>query len=309
MSNNTDPEYRIPRLVSDISDYILFLSTEKNLSITIHQFDSLIYSFRDNLIAFNTHTLPYCRFLKRNDAVQKECTRRQKCLFSIISDEPFFGTCWAGVGEWVFPIPNPEGGGHAFVCVSGYQGDKQKASAQMRKISEQYDLSLCDMQRLHGELKAKHPPLEELRPIIQPLVHMVSLLITLLGSMNLNSLPDDTSSKQLYTRICQELHRGYNVNYSLEEIAAQFNCSVSHVSHLFSKHAHCSYRTYVNTVKTNIAKVYLTSTNMSIQEISEHLGFSNSNYFSTVFHRMCGVPPREFRQKLRYPAPAIDKDE
>ncbi|MBQ4086185.1 MAG: AraC family transcriptional regulator, partial [Clostridia bacterium] len=32
-------------------------------------------------------------------------------------------------------------------------------------------------------------------------------------------------------------------------------------------------------------------------EISDHLGFANSNYFSTVFRRMCGISPREYRSR------------
>ena len=43
------------------------------------------------------------------------------------------------------------------------------------------------------------------------------------------------------------------------------------------------------------AKLLLANTRMSVQEISDYLGYTNSNYFSTVFKRSVGMSPREYR--------------
>lgn len=299
MATKQSYEFHINRLLSDISAYILFLSGEKGLNVSIHQMDAFVNSFNQNLITWNYHTNPYCLCLKRNADIQKECQRRQICMFESISDEPFFGTCWAGMGEFVFPVSNPHDNRRAFISVSGFAGDPEKTRAQMRKIVQTYDMPLAEMEKFQADLKQEHPPLEELSPLLQPLAHMLTLLLMYLDDMGATFPEKDSSSRRLFNSICQNIRRNYDTNYSLEEIAEANNCSVSHISHLFRKYAQCSYRNYVNTMKTELAKVYLLSTSMSMQEISDHLGFSNSNYFSTVFRRMCGMSPREYRQALK----------
>lgn len=294
-----DPEYdvRIKRLMDDLGAYMTFLSVEKGLTVSIHQLDNFVDSFMTNLRPYNHHLLPYCMCLKRCPDIQEECRRKQQKMFSTIGDRPFFGTCWAGVGEYVFPIPNVHSEGKGFISVSGYKGDRAKAAAQMPKISQKYDIPLTDMQELYAILKEDVPPQEQVEVLIKPLVHMLTLLLMYLDDMNARFPQKDTASTSLFNSITQLIRYRYDTNFSLEDLAEQFNCSVSHISHLFSKYAGCSYRTYINTMRTNMAKVFLTSTRMTVQEISDHLGFANSNYFSTVFRRMCGISPREYRSR------------
>lgn len=296
-----DPEYdvRIKRLMDDLGAYITFLSVEKGLTVSIHQLDSFVDSFVSNLHRYNHHLLPYCLCVKHCPESQEECRQKQIKLFKTIGDKPFFGTCWAGVGEYVFPIPNVHSEGRGFISVSGYKGDLAKASAQMPKISKKYDIPLADMQKLYAILKDEPPPLEQEEVLIKPLVHMLTLLLMYLDEINAHFPQKDTAAPHLFNRITQHLRYRYDTNFSLEDLAEMFNCSVSHISHLFSKYAGCSYRSYINTMRTNMAKVFLSNTRMTVQEISDHLGFANSNYFSTVFRRMCGVSPREYRNNIR----------
>ncbi|MDO4741050.1 MAG: AraC family transcriptional regulator [Eubacteriales bacterium] len=294
------PKYdvRIKELMNDLSKYMTFLTVEKGLTVSIHQLDTLVDSFVTNLHRYNHHLLPYCLCIKQCKDSQEECRLRQVKLFENIGEKPFFGTCWAGVGEYVFPIPHAHGGGRGFISVSGYKGDPAKTAAQMPKISKKYGIALADMQNLYAILKDEPPSFSSLETLIKPLVHMLTLLLMYLDEMNAHFPPQDTASSHLFNRITQKLRYEYDTDYSLEDLAEEFSCSVSHISHLFSKHAGCSYRTYINTMRTNMAKVFLTSTRMTVQEISDHLGFANSNYFSTVFRRMCGISPRDYRRRM-----------
>jgi len=295
--NQSEYTVEIKRLLNDVSAYIDFLTNQHKLHVSIHQLDKLVNSFMDNLMPWNVHAIPYCQCVKRNMEARDECVNRQIKLFESIGEKPFFGTCWAGMGEYVFPIPNLYGTGRGFVSVSGYKGDSAKAKAQMIKISQKYDIPLTDMQELYAILKEDVPPQEQVEVLIKPLVHMLTLLLMYLDDMNARFPQKDTASTSLFNSITQLIRYRYDTNFSLEDLAEQFNCSVSHISHLFSKYAGCSYRTYINTMRTNMAKVFLTSTRMTVQEISDHLGFANSNYFSTVFRRMCGISPREYRSR------------
>ena len=292
------PEYSVEvrRLLKDISAYIDFLTVQHGLRVSIHQLDKLVNSFMDNLMPWNSHVHPYCQCIKRDPKALNECQCRQVTLFGSIGEKPFFGTCWAGMGEYVFPIPNLYGSGRGFVSVSGYKGDPEKAKAQMLKISRKYDIPHAELRQTYSGLISEYPPIEELAVMIKPLVHMFALLLNYLHDTTTQFPEQHSSSGRLFTSICHMLKNNYSVHYSVEDLARMHNCSASHISHMFLKHGGCSYHTYVNNMRINAAKLLLTSTNMNIQQISDHLGYTNSNYFSTVFKRSVGMSPREYRR-------------
>ncbi len=294
--NQPDYTIEVRQLLKDIGAYIDFLTVHQGLKVSVHQLDTLVNSFMDNLMPWNVHALPYCQCVKRNPNALNECQCRQYKLFESLGEEPFFGTCWAGMGEYVFPIPNLYGTGRGFISVSGYKGDLVKAKAQMVKISQKYDIPYAELQQTYSGLMTEYPPIEELSVLIKPLVYMITLLLNYLHDTTTQFPEQHSSSGRLFTSICHMLKNDYSIHYSVDELARMFNCSASHISHMFLKHGGCSYHTYVNNMRINAAKLLLTSTNMNIQQISDHLGYTNSNYFSTVFKRTVGKSPREYRR-------------
>lgn len=52
---------------------------------------------------------------------------------------------------------------------------------------------------------------------------------------------------------------------------------------------------YIRDAKIAQAKLLLLHSSMSLQEISDHLSFSNRNYFANVFHKAVGKTPNEYR--------------
>ena len=54
-------------------------------------------------------------------------------------------------------------------------------------------------------------------------------------------------------------------------------------------------REYINQLRIEEAKRLLLSTSMSISEIASYVGYFNISYFSTVFHKLVGVSPFDWR--------------
>jgi AraC-like DNA-binding protein len=54
---------------------------------------------------------------------------------------------------------------------------------------------------------------------------------------------------------------------------------------------------YVKAAKIERAKVLLSSSDNSIQDISNQLGFTNRSYFSQVFRDLTGMTPVSFREQ------------
>ena len=56
---------------------------------------------------------------------------------------------------------------------------------------------------------------------------------------------------------------------------------------------------YIRDTRLEYAKIWLLSTEKTVQEISEQLQFCSTNYFSRVFREKEGVSPQEFRDSAK----------
>jgi AraC-like DNA-binding protein len=54
---------------------------------------------------------------------------------------------------------------------------------------------------------------------------------------------------------------------------------------------------YLQRYRVNRARQLLAESDKSIAEIARIVGFSDSGYFSRIFHRETGVSPEEFRRR------------
>ena len=63
---------------------------------------------------------------------------------------------------------------------------------------------------------------------------------------------------------------------------------------IFRKYAGKGVMSYFNLMKIKKAIVYLQE-GKSVKETALMLGFSDQNYFNTVFKRMIGVPPGKYK--------------
>lgn len=83
----------------------------------------------------------------------------------------------------------------------------------------------------------------------------------------------------------------------LHNMALRANMSQSHFSKRFKKAIGFGFKEYLNTVRIKYACELLTSTDMTITEISEKCGYMDSNYFGDAFRKMKGVSPRDYRKE------------
>lgn len=90
-----------------------------------------------------------------------------------------------------------------------------------------------------------------------------------------------------------------NQNISVETIAGRVGYSDYYLSRLFKKETGFSIDEYARNAKIERAKQMLISSNDSIQDIAEALGFNGRNYFSVIFRRITGMPPAAYRKKYQ----------
>nr|MDA3846629.1 AraC family transcriptional regulator [Vallitaleaceae bacterium] len=82
---------------------------------------------------------------------------------------------------------------------------------------------------------------------------------------------------------------------SLKDLANQANLSTYYFSHLFKKETGISPIEYISLTKINIAKTMLKTTQSSVSEIAEFLGYSSSSSFINAFTSRAAISPLKFR--------------
>ena len=82
---------------------------------------------------------------------------------------------------------------------------------------------------------------------------------------------------------------------SVRDIAMQLDISEVHLRRLFKSSANTSPIKYINFLRLEKAKNMLISSNLSIKEISNSVGFDDQFYFSKLFKKETGLSPTEFR--------------
>lgn len=93
------------------------------------------------------------------------------------------------------------------------------------------------------------------------------------------------------------MQREYASALTSEEICAYLNISESHFRRIFKQEVGMKPMEYLNTCRIEAAKRLLRDGQSRIQDVYERVGFSTSQYFSTVFKKITGVSPWQYQQR------------
>lgn len=109
------------------------------------------------------------------------------------------------------------------------------------------------------------------------------------------------SNRQTYSPIIQKIiayiDTDLRTDLSLKTFAKYLNVNASYLSTLFSKEVGIPLSEYVNNSRIFHAKKLLLGTNLPIKSIAEQCGFSDTHYFSRVFHKITGTTPGLYRKE------------
>lgn len=87
-------------------------------------------------------------------------------------------------------------------------------------------------------------------------------------------------------------------NLSLAEIASVAHLSPFHFSRAFKSVTGTAPHRFVVERRVDRAKALLTDPDISLAEIAAAVGFANQAHFSTMFRRLTGMSPRQYRRNL-----------
>lgn len=100
--------------------------------------------------------------------------------------------------------------------------------------------------------------------------------------------------------LCEEIKQFVKENYSdvemnVNSIAGKFLLNPAYLSNMFKRNTGINLLAYINRVRIDEAKrLLLENPDISIEELSERTGFSNSRSFRRIFQRYENIPPSKF---------------
>ena len=109
-------------------------------------------------------------------------------------------------------------------------------------------------------------------------------------------LGEDRAGRSLPLSMKNFIEQNLTRHLSVDDIAKYVHLSRSRAIHLFSETYGVSPYRYYQSQRLELAQAMLRYTSLSVQEISEKLGFSDYRHFSGFFKKECGMPPLSYRR-------------
>lgn len=116
----------------------------------------------------------------------------------------------------------------------------------------------------------------------------------------MREIKSNTSVSNSIRSCCEYIKAHLTESLSIEELAKLTGYTEYYFSHKFKKEMGCSVNDYIVREKIERAKLLLTATDQSIQDISDELAFGNRSYFYTCFQKVTGMSPSEYRKAQRH---------
>lgn len=94
------------------------------------------------------------------------------------------------------------------------------------------------------------------------------------------------------TYIHDNLHR----ELSIQDISRNSNLSKTMLYEAFHRRFHCTVSSYINSKRVERSTELLRKTDLSMEDISQRVGFSSASYYSKIFKKYTGTTPLQYRK-------------
>ncbi|MHC5268592.1 response regulator transcription factor [Enterococcus sp. LJL98] len=113
-----------------------------------------------------------------------------------------------------------------------------------------------------------------------------------------NNLPEHLNEtySPVINQLLQRIKENYHQDLQLSTLAEELHYNPAYLGQLFHKEVKKNFNTYVIQRRLKESKLLLTRTSLSIDEISNEVGFKNPAYFIQMFKRNFGTTPLQYRK-------------
>lgn len=126
-------------------------------------------------------------------------------------------------------------------------------------------------------------------------LYLEQLLILLVRGNGRENSPKIGSDDKVLAKICDYLEQNIHRSLCFSDIVKHFNLSASVVKRIFREQMGCGVMECFNRIRVDAAKELIREGDQNFTEIAASLCFGSSQYFTTVFKRISGMTPTEYR--------------
>ncbi|MBO1513301.1 AraC family transcriptional regulator [Metabacillus bambusae] len=127
--------------------------------------------------------------------------------------------------------------------------------------------------------------------------YLLSALITLILQIpQEESCIEKSKDYLLSNQIKDYMDKHYLETVTLESIAKALSISSYYMVHIFKEATGFSPIQYIIRRRIGEAQSLLINTDYSVTHIAGMVGYENTNYFTTLFSKTVGIPPKKYRQ-------------
>ncbi|MDF2925225.1 MAG: AraC family transcriptional regulator [Paenibacillaceae bacterium] len=105
------------------------------------------------------------------------------------------------------------------------------------------------------------------------------------------------TTAQLYVkRALEYMHSHYDGDLQMKDIAAAVNLHPGYLHRLFRRGQGCTVMDYLTRYRIDKARMLLAHSDIPVIEIADYVGMNSRQHFSTVFKKITGVTPQQYRK-------------
>lgn len=186
------------------------------------------------------------------------------------------------------------------LSVSSDQLQRAPAADQFRQMRFAFSdpLGAALTRQVLSELYA--PPSDEREVYVGALVNALKAhILRGANSVTAPEIPTATFSAYRIHHVMNRVLRNPEAQHSLEELADVAGLTPSHFCRVFRKATGLTPHQYVMKTRLDKAQQLLHTTEMSMAQIAEGLGFASQSHFTRAFRQFAGEAPSEFRKRTR----------
>jgi len=124
-------------------------------------------------------------------------------------------------------------------------------------------------------------------------------LIVLLCRLKYDFVPAKTESELLINSVAEFIRENFAQELTLAVLGKKFGLSASFLSRRFKEVSGMGINEYITNVRIHNAAQLLKQERLSVTEVAARCGYSDSNYFASVFKKIKGITPLKYARTLR----------
>ena len=263
-------------------EIISVLSELHNVSgfrISLHGMDF------EEIAAYPEHSLPFCKYIHSCKGESAKCLKSDAdaCKEVRKTENALIYKCRYGLTEVICPL-------HTLGAPAGYLMMGQVKDETLTDAPLKEALIKLGADKTADELIAKIPRVStEMTASFAKIMTICAEYMTLI-----NALPGNKPSTAELT--CLYIRENFREKISMKDICSALGRTKSAICPAFKQKYGITVVDYLTELRIDESKKLLLETDMTVSEIADETGFSDTSYFSKVFLKTVGVSPSCYRR-------------